>query len=450
MRQFPVRPALTILTFGALLVIAGLVRGGSVGLNPALFAAVLDFRPSRPLPDLTAAPVVQPRAVSRMAFFLDDPPGALDHFYEALWRTERQEPGAVTRILHYGDSPTTADLISADVRSLLQQRFGNAGHGFTLPAKPWAWYEHRGVQLSGSGWSIHPATHPDLKDRMFGLGGVAFVGSGEASSRIVLKDTGHTLLGVSYLQQPSGGRIILAGGGATLGEIETEAATLGPGFASFDLRPPVADIELRAEGQVRLFGVTLEKAGPGVVYDSLGVNGAFTTILARIFNEGQWAGQLRWRRPDLVILNYGANESGFAAYVDKEYEKELRQALRRLRAALPRCSLLIMSPMDRAERASGGEIQTLASIPRLVAIQRRVARETGCGFFDTFAAMGGDGTAARWYEAQPRLISADFIHVTPAGGRKVGEQLYRALSAGLNDYKSRHIDGGQILAKGTK
>jgi lysophospholipase L1-like esterase len=176
-----------------------------------------------------------------------------------------------------------------------------------------------------------------------------------------------------------------------------------------------------------------------VVYDSLGLNGAFTTILAHTFDERHWAEQLQHRRPDLVILNYGTNESGFAGYVDGVYEKELREAVRRLRAALPECSLLIMSPMDRAERTSGDDIQTLASIPRLVEIQRRVARETGCAFFNTFAAMGGEGTAARWYAARPRLMSADFIHPLPAGGRLVGEQFFRALTSGLDEYELRCI-----------
>jgi hypothetical protein len=67
---------------------------------------------------------------------LVDPQGALEPFYAALFSTERKDAGAITRILHYGDSPTTADLITADVRSLFQKDFGDAGHGFALPAKP--------------------------------------------------------------------------------------------------------------------------------------------------------------------------------------------------------------------------------------------------------------------------------------------------------------------------
>jgi len=75
--------------------------------------------------------------------------------------------------------------------------------------------------------------------------------------------------------------------------------------------------------------------------------------------------------------------------------------------------------------------------PRIVAIQKRVAQETGCGFFDTFQAMGGEGTMAHWYNDQPRLVSADFIHPTPAGARIIAVAFVKELVAGLNRYKLR-------------
>jgi hypothetical protein len=109
--------------------------------------------------------------------------------------------------------------------------------------------------------------------------------------------------------------------------------------------------------------------------------------------------------------------------------------LKRIRKALPGVSVLVMSPMDRAERVAGGEIVTLATIPKLVGIQQRVARETGCAFFDTYDAMGGRGTMARWYEAHPRMVSADFIHPSPAGAKLVGNLLYQALFDGFTKYK---------------
>src|SRR5205085_2030966 len=112
-------------------------------------------------------------------------------------------------------------------------------------------------------------------------------------------------------------------------------------------------------------------------------------------------------------------EADFASFVEHQYEKELREAIRRIHSAVPDASVLVMGPMDRGRRAAGGDIETMPTIPRIVEIQKRVAADTGCGFFDTFAAMGGAGAMARWYTSQPRLVSADFIHPYPAGGKMI-------------------------------
>jgi hypothetical protein len=96
--------------------------------------------------------------------------------------------------------------------------------------------------------------------------------------------------------------------------------------------------------------------------------------------------------------------------------------------------------MDRGEKNDAGKIETVKVLPRLVNIESRVASETGVAFFNTFEAMGGAGTMARWYTSEPRLVSADFIHPMPAGAKIVGELLYDALRDGYNDYKLRQLD----------
>ncbi|HEY2842297.1 MAG TPA: hypothetical protein VGJ09_01555, partial [Bryobacteraceae bacterium] len=107
---------------------------------------------------------------------LSDARRDLDRFYAALLK------GGTVRILHYGDSPTTGDLITADARALFQQQFGDAGAGFVLIAKPWAWYYHRGVDMDSSHWTIEVAGATEVKDGLHGLGGVSFVGTPGATS----------------------------------------------------------------------------------------------------------------------------------------------------------------------------------------------------------------------------------------------------------------------------
>jgi lysophospholipase L1-like esterase len=190
-------------------------------------------------------------------------------------------------------------------------------------------------------------------------------------------------------------------------------------------------------GKVELFGESFLRERSGVVYDSLGLNGASTTVLSRGFEHGDWAAALQHTAPKLVIINYGTNESSFGWFVDKQYEGELRLTIQRIRNALPNVSILVMSPMDRGERTGIDQIQTMSTIPRIVAIQKRVAADTHCAFFDTFNAMGGDGTMARWYNGNPRLVAGDLIHPTPQGAGMVAKDFVKDLLEGYNIYKSR-------------
>jgi len=443
MRRFPVSTALTIVSLGALLMLVRVWMPSTFDSFKTMAGAILDFNPeSTPASPLverhaSVAPPERPAAAGLPVHhrLLDDRNGALDRFYASLWQTEKG--AGMTRILHYGDSPTTADLITGDTRQLLQERYGDGGHGLVLIAKPWAWYGHRGVEVSGSGWQMAAASHFKSLDGAFGLGGVSFTGQPGARSKLVLSDPGQSNFELWYMAEPDGGVVTVEADGRQVARVATNGAE-GPAFAAFAVPGGVRELDLAVEsGRVRLFCVTAEKAGPGVVYDSAGLNGASITVLSRMFNQAHWAEELRHRNPDLVVINYGTNEADFASFVDKGFEKELREAIRRVRAALPQASILIMSPMDRGAREGADGIVTMPTIPRIVALERRVAAETGCGFFDTFDAMGGDGTMARWYTGEPRLVSADLIHPYPAGGKIIATILVKEIDRGLNRYKLR-------------
>ncbi|MGA1996412.1 MAG: GDSL-type esterase/lipase family protein [Bryobacteraceae bacterium] len=449
MRKFPISTALTIVSLGALLMLLRVWLPAAIDTPKALVGAMVDFSPqstpASPLverhePEAPTVPPERPAAAAGSPMhppLLDDRNGALDRFYESLWRTEKG--AGMTRILHYGDSPTTADLITGDVRHLLEERYGDGGHGLVLISKPWAWYQHRGVELSGSGWQMAPASSFKALDGAFGLGGVSFIGLVGAHSKLVLNDPGQSNFELWYMAEPDGGVVTLEAEGHQVARIATDGVA-GPAFAAFTVPGGAHELDLAVEsGRVRLFGITAEKPGPGVVYDSAGLNGASITVLSRMFNEAYWAEELRHRNPVLVVINYGTNEADFASFVDKGYEKELREAIRRLRAALPQASILIMSPMDRGAREGADGIVTMPTIPRIVALERRVAGETGCGFFDTFDAMGGEGPMARWYTGEPRLVSADLIHPYPAGGKLIAAVMVKEIDRGLNRYKLRSV-----------
>jgi len=369
---------------------------------------------------------------------LIDPTHELDHFYAALLK------GGTTRILHYGDSPTTGDLITADARAALQKQFGDAGSGFALMARPWAWYNHRGVEMESSGWGIDVAGATEVKDGMHGLGGASFRGSAGATARFTLKAP-HNVVEIAYLSQPDGGDFTVEADGSNLGTVETAADSKTPGFTAFNVPDGAKKFVIRVtRGTVRMYGADFRRSSAGVVYHSLGVNGANVTLLSRSFSGPHWTAELRHYKPDLVIINYGTNESGYPTFVEGTWGQELKNAVKRVQAALPDTSVLLMSPMDRGERKKDGKIDTITAMPSLVKIEAGVGQETGVAFFNTFQAMGGPGTMGRWYASEPRLVGADFIHPMPAGAKIVGELLYSALRDGYNDYKLRQLNKASV------
>ena len=444
--MLPKKTSLTLLTFAALVLTLNLAKVA----RPIATGAVVEFRPrASPAVDVTPHPTATatPTRSAITTPDLIDEHENLNAFYRALWRTESKQPGAVTRVLHYGDSPVTADSITADVRSLLQEHYGDAGHGFILIAKPWAWYGHRGVDVLGKGWRIEAATQSRAADRLHGLGGVSFQGTPGAASQLVLQED-HARMEVQYLRQPGGGELEVRGEGRTIAAIETAGAAPEAAFQTVELPAGTRVIDLVVErGPVRLFGVSFERDQPGVIYNSLGLNGGQVQSIVRYFDVPQWTIELQHEKPDLVVLNYGTNESIYADYIEKYYSGELREVIRRVKTAVPNASVLVMSPMDRGQRDGSGQITTVPALPRLVEIQREIAGEMGCAFFNTFQAMGGEGTMARWYESQPRLVSADFTHPLPGGARKVGVLLDEALEAGYRGYQrqaaQRSADGAK-------
>ncbi len=153
--------------------------------------------------------------------FLINDKGALRHFYDALDRVGAQGAGAgkSRADLHYGDSPVTADSITADARGVAGAVWRRRPRVVPL-AKPWAWYGHRGVALHSEGWDIRPATQNRARDGIRGLGGVGFTGE---KGCVVgdLYSASSPAVHVYYLAQPDGGAFPIRGGGQELGIVQT-------------------------------------------------------------------------------------------------------------------------------------------------------------------------------------------------------------------------------------
>jgi lysophospholipase L1-like esterase len=366
---------------------------------------------------------------------------ALDGFYAALALTARKQPGALTRIVHFGDSIIVSDYVSGTLRRKLQSEFGEGGHGFLLMANAWPAYFHNDVyRFASSGWLVSRIVGPLTADGLYGLGGVSFRAPPGSRARFGTARSGRFGRSVSrftviYLEEPGGGELALNVDGKPHGKIDTNRPEKR--VARHEIAVPDGEHELEVvttRGTSRAFGVIMERDSPGVVLDAIGVQGARIRFLDKQ-DDAHYAAELAARRADLLIYQFGANESGDGfAYPMSDYNRTMKEVLAQGKKALPRAGCLVIAAMDRAEKR-GTSLGSMAVIPAIVKEQRAAAADVGCAFFDTFQAMGGPGSMPAW--VQRGLGQADLTHPTGSGSEVLATWIFRALAQGYEAYLAR-------------
>lgn len=399
--------------------------------------AAMPFAKAAPPPELPAlVDGPPPRSI-------EDPTGhALDPYYAALERVEKKEPGAIARMTYYGDSVIASDWITATLRRKLQARFGDAGHGFILVADAWPGYHHDNIRRSASkGWKVSRVVGPYAADGLYGIGGVSFTADGPGMFATVQTmdkgDIGRSVskIQVTYAEQPGGGKLSLKLDDQPAEELSTAAEATAVKIKTITAPDGPHKLEVRSNGggPVRVFHLILERDEPGAVVDAVGIIGCRLRFLDKI-DDAHWADELKRRDPALIAFTYGANESGdgFAFPMD-QYEATARAVLKQARDALPKAACLLVGPLDAADK-KGDSYATRPVIPAMNTIQRKLAAELGCGFFDTWQAMGGYGSMGVWI--QKGLGGADLVHPSSMGAEVLGGWVYKALMEGFAKYKA--------------
>lgn len=387
----------------------------------------------------------------------------LTHFHEALRTLKRGEDAdGKVRVVVYGASHTAADIYPSYLRAYLQQRFGDGGSGFVPLVRPSKFYRPLGLTLEASrGWKVDHAQKGERDDGLFGLFGASATSSKKRDFGRVIpavdekkqekekaekdgKAAGEhkTRYELYFLVQPAGGKFKLSVDGKVVATINTKAGKnkpASPGYHALtrDGGPHTVEVQPVGDGEVRLFGMTMENEASGVVVDNLGIGGTRAANHLK-WDEHVWSDNLRRRAPDLVVLAYGTNESVDEDQPISVYREHLREVLARLRKATPEASCLLVGPGDFPTKIADG---TFGPRPRTVAIattQREVAAEAGCAFWDMMQFMGGEQSMVTWAAAQPAMAQSDHLHLTRRGYARMGMALTDAL---MFDYDAAAMPG---------
>lgn len=373
----------------------------------------------------------------------------MDAYYRQLTLVDLKVPGTLARAGHWGDSIIAADGLTSKLRALMQERFGNGGHGFHIASRYNSAYLHRGIKFSSDKWASCLIITRCRKNDHYGYGAVASDSSGGALSRWWTPEAGEGS-GISrvelwFAEQPEGGWLQ-----ATLDDgepvvIDTNAETFRDGWKAFDTKPGAHHFKVSAmgNGATRVYGATFETHGPGVVWDELSMIGSFTQRLD-YQDPTHIRSQLQHRQINLIVFLLGGNDT-LRHTQDLSpkrpmtpYREEYTAVLKKFRTARPEASCLAMSVTDHADQISPGLVKTRSVVPRMVEVQREVAKEQGCAFFNTFQAMGGEGSIYRWSRKKPAWANGDYAHLVTLGQEAVAKDLVAAILHGYANYRKQN------------
>jgi len=352
---------------------------------------------------------------------------SLDTFYDKLYKLKTSGSGVVS-IVHIGDSHIQADFLTSVLRNGLQDFFGDAGRGLVFPFRL---AQSNGPDdissSSNTRWQFNRLAHPEIPVA-YGISGHGIktnsnepsinmsVNSGKAFFNRLTLFTDSNVVNEWAVQTENNDSSYL---------IKEEKS----GFSVIELNKAANSFTLTAlpsDSVKEFFGVSLENSQPGVLYHSIGVNGA---RYDQYNNANLFWQQLPALQADLYIVSLGTNEAQFSVFAEAAFLKNISTFLGKLQQASPHAAILITSAPDTYKARRSNTV--------LRALNRSLSaycNKNDIPFWDLYSITNGYGSASSW--SRRGLMTRDKVHFTPEGYQLQGNLLLMAIGKGYNAYSS--------------
>ncbi|MCD6565842.1 MAG: hypothetical protein J7K53_07845 [Bacteroidales bacterium] len=373
---------------------------------------------------------------------IEYPPGmdsVLNHFFSELI-TIRDNKGS-TRILHYGDSQIEGDRITSLIREYLQNEFGGKGPGLLLPGMvvPLT----ASVKMKSSkNWRLF--TRKEVNDSVISnnkLGVMLqFSGFSNSASFSVRNSSicpvhakSYDLCTILYGNNKVPVSLEIKSNGIPVKTDTLKTIVTGYMLKSYRLESPEQlEITFKSTGSIDLYGIALD-GSYGVSMDNIPLRGSAGlefTKTDRIMLEKMYHDL----NVSLVLLQFGVNVAPNIVESYSYYEHAFYRQLKLLKQIKPDLSIVVMGISDMARK----EETRVVSYPNLEKIrdaQKNAAFKAGCAFWDSYEAMGGEGSMTDWANGDPPLARKDFIHLTYTGSNKLAEMFLKSLMSDFRKYE---------------
>lgn len=325
------------------------------------------------------------------------------------------------RILQIGDSHTAGDYFTDELRTSLQQKWGNGGIGWVYPNAV-AGQRSASMTYQGSGWKTLTSRRDSAN---FPLGGV--VARSQNANMVTLSPRNavygeqNITLSVHPIvtQYPL---TIIDGQGKSVANI----AKLKPNVwqhISFKAQLPLS-YQAKLSDVWELGYINIENKLRGVVVSAMGINGAKFTQWDN-WNP-HWAKDMTATKADLVILSYGTNEAFNEKLNIQETEQYWHKQIKAIRKALPNAGIMIIGAPESlisTQGLCGNRPPMLETVQKL---QQRIAKKEKTLYWSWQKAMGGTGCDMKIWIAKG-FGKKDGIHFSAQGYQNAAHQLAQAI-----------------------
>ena len=385
---------------------------------------------------------------------VNDPAKSLQPFINGLKKL-RKGKDTVIHIIHLGDSHIQAGFLSGQTMRMLQTTFGNAGRGWIAPFRLSKANEPNDYFISSSirEWTVGRCIQPSPKCP-WGIGGIGIQtsapkidfnliiapnnGAGYSFNKVLLyRDRNAMPMTPSPYYADS--MLALSRGEALYENIVVDTFMTANLLDTLTLTGagPGKDAVKNGDSPSSLYyGFMLMNGFPGILYHSIGVNGArFTDYTNRNYMR-----QLALLKPSLLIVSLGTNESFGRQFGKEQFRLQVDAFIRLAKEELPGTTLLITTPAESYKRAYKNKKRYYVrndNIAKVADALTSYTREKGIACWDLFSITGGNNSCKNWFEAG--MFGRDRIHFSSKGYGEQGVLLYKALIRSCIDTEDDRI-----------